>query len=540
MSNYTLVLVDTTGIQSYIFGSNRLRENVGASHLVHLATEGWLCSDNPKPLLGTDNHNLRNGSVIEAMHIENGLDAELLYAGGGNTVLLFQSDEFAQQFTRNLSRKLIEEAPGLDVVAVRQTVDLTNGSLAQSMKCGFEQMKKHKAGREQSQPLLGLSVTAACQSTGLVANFEQQEPGEDATGQILISSEVKAKWDINKKANERLETQFMADLPDGYEFPRDFDDLGRSKSDFSYIAVVHADGNGMGKLLQSIIKKYETQSGTDANRKLIREVRHFSKSANAAGSTALSAVIKEVADWNEMRRQADETNARKKKNSDRLQLSIRPIVFGGDDVTFVCDGRIGLKAAQIFLDAFSKQKIPNAAGTEQFGIAAAGVAIVKVHYPFARAYHLSEALCKNAKNTFDRQAPALDWHLAQSGLFGDLSEIRRREYNEQCNDKGEVTASLLMRPVTVGNTLIGKWHTWGNFVKLLTAFQDTEQWPRNKVMQLCEALLNGTDTVETFVADYHQLPKINATDSQHVNKGVSGGRSVYFDAIEMIEQEVWQ
>ena len=45
MSTFHLVVVDTTGIQRYIFGSNRLRENVGASHLVYQATEGWLLDD---------------------------------------------------------------------------------------------------------------------------------------------------------------------------------------------------------------------------------------------------------------------------------------------------------------------------------------------------------------------------------------------------------------------------------------------------------------------------------------------------------------
>jgi hypothetical protein len=36
-----LVIVDTAQIQTYIFGSNRLRENIGASHLVAEAAEGW-------------------------------------------------------------------------------------------------------------------------------------------------------------------------------------------------------------------------------------------------------------------------------------------------------------------------------------------------------------------------------------------------------------------------------------------------------------------------------------------------------------------
>ena len=33
MAQVVLTIVDTAGIQDYIFGSNRLRENIGASYL---------------------------------------------------------------------------------------------------------------------------------------------------------------------------------------------------------------------------------------------------------------------------------------------------------------------------------------------------------------------------------------------------------------------------------------------------------------------------------------------------------------------------
>jgi hypothetical protein len=36
-----LVIVDTAQIQPYVFGSNRLRENIGGSHLVAQATGAW-------------------------------------------------------------------------------------------------------------------------------------------------------------------------------------------------------------------------------------------------------------------------------------------------------------------------------------------------------------------------------------------------------------------------------------------------------------------------------------------------------------------
>jgi hypothetical protein len=42
MLKYTLTILDTTGIQNYIFGSNRLKENVGASEMVKRATEDWV------------------------------------------------------------------------------------------------------------------------------------------------------------------------------------------------------------------------------------------------------------------------------------------------------------------------------------------------------------------------------------------------------------------------------------------------------------------------------------------------------------------
>ena len=42
MREYTATIIDTTGIQPYIFGSNRLRENIGASFLIAEATKQWV------------------------------------------------------------------------------------------------------------------------------------------------------------------------------------------------------------------------------------------------------------------------------------------------------------------------------------------------------------------------------------------------------------------------------------------------------------------------------------------------------------------
>jgi len=88
MKGVVLTVVDTTGIQSYIFGSNRLRENAGASYLVEQATGDWVYQS-----LG-DKHNfdLEKLRITRGLTIEDhDLTAELIYAGGGNTTILFRS-----------------------------------------------------------------------------------------------------------------------------------------------------------------------------------------------------------------------------------------------------------------------------------------------------------------------------------------------------------------------------------------------------------------------------------------------------------------
>ena len=85
-----LVVVDTTQIQSYIFDSNRLSENVGASYLVDAATGDWALEAVKKVAPG--NNIGRENNLVDGAWIENGLDAEVLYSGGGNFVVLF-SDE---------------------------------------------------------------------------------------------------------------------------------------------------------------------------------------------------------------------------------------------------------------------------------------------------------------------------------------------------------------------------------------------------------------------------------------------------------------
>ncbi|MBI1296917.1 hypothetical protein GC175_18350 [bacterium] len=524
MTEFTLVLVDTTGVQQYIFGSNRLRENAAASYLVYQATEGWLLEE-PEVMLNTTKHNLASQQLNQDLRIErHDLDAELFYAGGGNCAILFRTIDLAMQFASQLSGRLLTEAPGLDAVLVTRSFAWRE-PLAAIMQDALSELTKKKAEREWSQPLQGLGVTAACQSTGLAASDVMVEQvGENL---IPVSAEVAAKWNKNRSANQYLQETFSLGN-DEFIYTNQFDLLGRSTGEFSYIAVVHADGNGMGKHLETITKKF-AQVGSEKNREYIDAVRRFSNEIRAAGKGALRSVIDAVLEWN----QSDNNKLKPAidKEAGKKCLSVRPIVFGGDDVTFVCDGRIGLRAAKVFLDAFGDYTIHDANGERKPTIAAAGVAIVKVHYPFARAYQLSAELCQNAKNA-DRSVPMLDWHMAQSGLSGSLESIRGREY-------AVASKSLLMRPLALQTTTPLEWQTWNNFQTILATFQTREEWSRNKVMALREILREGPEAVSAFLLRYDlNLPEIDTVQTTYLRTGWSGNRCVYFDATEMIEQEI--
>src|SRR5262249_52429495 len=106
---------------------------------------------------------------------------------------------------------------------------------------------------------------------------------------------------------------------------------------------------------------------------------------------------------------------------------VRPIVFGGDDITLVCEGRIALDLAAELLTQWHE----HAEKARQDWHACAGVALVKSHYPFFRAYELAAELCSGAKAWLRRndigKASALDYEIAAGGAILPLDQRRKTD-----------------------------------------------------------------------------------------------------------------
>lgn len=538
MNKYIATVIDTTGIQKYIFGSNRLKENVGASYLVKLATDDWV-KYSLKQLGNVYIPDKACNQLEPCIHQKDEIIAELIYSGGGNTFLLFKDTEenYAQEFTKILSKKILIEAPGLNIVVAHQPFEWNGKKLLRDViKDDLIKGKLdiHKRNSRSSVPLLGLSVTANCISTGLVAvdTRELDRP---------LSREAITKLDKANDANNQLKKILFDERKirkrnEQYDIPLDVDDLGRSENESSYIAVVHIDGNQMGKRFESYA---ESQSH---NRDFIIAMRELSWGVSEASCKALEAVGQAVI------KLIDEDNFKIKDN----YLPFRPIVYGGDDVTFVCDGRLGLSLAVKFLEKFEEftQDLPSKQGKEK-ATACAGIAIVKTHYPFSRAYELSEALCNSAKrfareetNKNSGKKPmfsALDWHIASSGLLGNIGEIREREYRVQIPESDKL-AYLIIRPLR-SHTFLNEWRTWAGFSKVVNNFNKDWKYRRNKVMALREVLRQGKKATEQFIQAYaldkeekkQGLPTFPNADSQLAKYGWLDDRCGYFDAIEVMD-----
>ncbi len=530
MSHYTATIIDTTGIQKYIFGSNRLRENIGASHLVKLATTEWV--EDCLKKIGHVHIPKKCENELEPKIIDVGSSyvGELIYAGGGNAVILFknENEEKAKEFTKYLTRKILEYAPGLNVIIAHQSFNWETELLSDiiDQKLIKQKLDPKKRNPIESVPLLGLGVTATCNSTGLVAV-------EDTNGQYgirngegyLASREIVTKLKAAEKANEELEK--LLSLKGTYQVARDVDDMGRSEGESSYVAIVHADGNRMGKRFEKYAENYcqQCSSIAEENKNYIVAMRNLSWSVNRAGETT----IKEVGKF------LNHAIERKIVNIKENYFPFRPIVYGGDDIIFIGDGRIGISLAVEFLKRFEKntENLPDQQGKVT---ACAGIAIVKTHYPFVRAYELCEALCGNAKKFFrdeveknpEASFSAIDWHIAASGVLGKLNEVREREYQG-----GKLTA----RPMR-SHEYAGSWFMWEDMAKVIQEFKEGVAWKdkQNKVITLRQVLREGDKATEQFlIACGDELPEFSKANSIVKKQGWLNNKCYYFDAIEAMK-----
>jgi len=452
-------LIDIASIQNFIFQSNDLKDNIGASYLIeHKVFDTYMTTE------------LENNHGRKA------------YSGGGRALLLFDQENHAKQFVDNWTTRLLLQIPGLIAhVALDQFDDNNYDHMLQHLE---NRLKENRSFYMPKTTIPAHGITAECRKTGLSAEIWNH------ASEKFISSAAHAKINAAKEAQQDINRKYKAILSDQYCFTNQLDELGQIKNQDSHIAIVHIDGNDMGERFKHIKSLDDAINLSKAIKKAVESsfdillnyiVAHYDAIMSAIG---FDLSFKHTRTWVPI---CPET---KKKI-----IPVRPIIMGGDDITFVCDARLGLFFANRFIRAFEKQHVTD----NQPLSACAGIAIIKTKYPFYRGYILAEQLCHHAKDKrkADRSPCSyMDVHVSTGGISGSLEKIRRKYYSVP-------QGNLLYRPYKIAP----KTDEY-SFDLLVDNLKQLTQFPNNKLHALRKVLALSKDAGQKFVQELHYWQKI--------------------------------
>lgn len=363
------------GIQGFIFQTNKLSEIVGASELVES-----ICTDKFYEVAGIQSN-----------------DPKILMAAAGNIKYFFNDETKCRDFVKMFPKIVMDMAPG---ITISQAVVPFEGDYPKHTDIDYLEIKLKAQRNKVSIPTeIGFMALERARRTGGVA-FEEVK---DRKGKPQIVDEatykkldrVKFKKDNDEdKANEKLFYTFSGlEEVRNKDISFDISDITKSGKN-SWIAVIHADGNGLGNILQNHGKTITENE----------EFKNFSDLIQTSTEQACKFAFNEVI-----------------KKDVNYKYPVRPVIIGGDDVTIIIRADLALDFTVEFLKAFeeeTKKKFIDLKTTKLHGglTACAGIAYVKESYPLHYALDLAEQLCKDAKKMVKNKVPIREDGMPKSSL----------------------------------------------------------------------------------------------------------------------------
>jgi hypothetical protein len=425
MTKLYLVLIETSGNQNYIFSTNKLKENIGASELTYQAGTQWIVkavATQTKTRLSenwqepeTFRKWLEGQSPIDQPEVV----AEIIVAASGKSLILAKTEDVARSIIADVTKTALKKAPGLDLSGVYVEIKdwQKQGSLGAAIKEAhqvFEEQRSHRPSPESR--FLRLPIIADCAMSGLPAYRIETQIGTEKPKAISRVSDSKRDSQVSQQVIKRLQS-----IAPGTKLVSNINQLESLFEEMSWLAIVHADGNGLGQIFLDF-----SQYAGDENRQYLDQYRRFSLALDRCTEEAFRRALQVLP-------------------TDKEVLPIVPLIIGGDDLTVVCHGQYALEFTQVFLKEFERQtttnKVISKIAEAAFGVgrlsACAGVAIVKRHFPFSAAYGLAEGLIKSAKevktkvtNPAKANQPypcsAIDFHILYDTSGISLGRIRKK------------------------------------------------------------------------------------------------------------------
>lgn len=414
-----LYAASVQGIQSFIFQTNRLTEIVGASELVE-----EICTKAFRDLL-------------DKSYDEN----NLVIAAAGKVQYIFDSREDCEKAVAEFPRKVMKMAPG---ITISQAVVKYDDKDDFSRKID-EVEKRLRAQRNRIQPPLtsGLLGMRRAPGTGLPATGKDFSKDFKHEGRFEFIDEATNRKQWKDKPLTLCEKSFYGRWKyrvDGSHRPledRVLRQVDRIPWLNDWIAVIHADGNSLGQVVQDIgnnkenYKKFSLALDNATIRSANDAFKLFSPQEQAdPGDSSSDMEFRPT--W---------------IDDGQNEIPLRPIVLGGDDMTVIIRGDLAIPYLERYMHSFEEHtgKVDNGEKGEMADIlgaemdhltVCAGVAFIKSSFPFYYGYSLAESLCGAAKkharewknkNKLKEIPSCLMFHKVQDSFVESYDDIAKRE-----------------------------------------------------------------------------------------------------------------
>ena len=361
----------------------------------------------------------------------------ILARDGGHLHAVFPDPGKASDFIRQARQTVGRELPGLLLAA--RLIPLELGQK------GWKEGEEGTAAADGGEALMDLPQFQVCQVTGQgpASRRDLRTPaGEPAR---WIADAVRARrlaarlfdrgksGDILGLLRGRLVRELGLEQCDEEAlFPSEFEDVATS----GYLAVVAADGNGVGKRS----KKWREEG--NALDYFAREAHgeKFFHAMRVAVRKSLVAALKDTF----------RVPVERIQTAGVGRLPFRLMMLGGDDLLLVCDAAYAMPFCVAYADQLNRTplKLTQQDGSDippiDVGI---GVAVVKKKFPFHRSHALAEQLAASAKRSY-RERPScgstIDWLAISEAWHEDVAEVRRRDARRSYSVDGAGPETLIL------------------------------------------------------------------------------------------------
>lgn len=420
-------LFEAHSIQRYVMQGGKLAEMVGASELLERLT-GETLKGSSSPL----------DDVLEQLKLKEGDDYEFSRRGGGAFFILFADKNKARKLLSLWSLIVPQVTPGLEWNHAIGEGNTHKEAIKQGQDTLRQKRNQPSMVLPEANPLIRRNPR-----TGLPAtNIKTDQDGKVISVDKATASKLNCKKDslLLKKFIERDETKKYWKFPRNLEH-KEGEQVFPYKGDNHTIAILHADGNGLGQILMNLVE--ELKDSKDYAAIFYSLSRKIDKATQQAARSAL---------WN-----IEEIKALSPQQGEKRVLPFRPLILGGDDLTVIIRGDLALDYARDFLLYFEEETEKELASLkEEYKelndilpkkmTACAGIAFIRSNQPFYLGYHLAETLCTHAKNTSrateeyinDDNIPAsLAFYHVTTTMIEDYNTVQKQELsveidNESC------------------------------------------------------------------------------------------------------------